>query len=68
MALYKLNPETFLIAPSNARKPTNLTDLWKVCQEEWHNIEKEYCAKLLENYASKRLEGVIKNKGYHIPY
>ena len=64
----QMKPCTFLIAPSNARKPTNLKDLWKVCQEEWQKIEKDYCAKLLVNYASKRLEGVLKNKGYHIPY
>ena len=33
-----------------ARKPTNLTQLHQLCQEEWAKIHPTYCAKLVEGY------------------
>ena len=33
-----------------ARRPTNLTQLHKLCQKEWANIHLTYCGKLVEEY------------------
>ena len=33
-----------------ARRPTNLTELQQLCQEEWAKIHRIYCAKLVEGY------------------
>ena len=40
-----------------ARRPTNLTQLHKLCQEEWAKIHPTYCGKLVEGYL-KRLTQV----------
>ena len=33
-----------------ARRPTNLTQLHQLCQEEWDKIHPTYCGKLVESY------------------
>ena len=33
-----------------ARRPTNLTQLHKLCQEEWVDFGPTYCGKLVEGY------------------
>ena len=33
-----------------ARRPTNLTQLGQLCQEEWAKIHPTYCGKLVEGY------------------
>ena len=40
-----------------ARRPTNLTQLHQLCQEEWAKIHPTYCWKLVEGYP-KRLTQV----------
>ena len=45
-----------------ARKPTNLTQLHQLCQEEWAKIHPTYCGKLVEDH-SKRLTQVKQFKG-----
>ena len=40
-----------------ARRPTNLTQLHQLCQEEWDTIHPTYCGKLVEGYP-KRLTHV----------
>ena len=40
-----------------ARRPTNLTQLQQLCQEEWDKIHPTYCGKLVEGYP-KRLTQV----------
>ena len=44
------------------RRPTNLTQLHLLCQEEWANIYPTYCGKLVEGYP-KRLTQVKQLKG-----
>ena len=34
----------------HARRPTNLTQLHQLCQEEWAKIHTTYCGKLVEGY------------------
>ena len=41
-----------------ARRPTNLTQLQQLCQEEWAKIHPTYCGKLVEGYL-KRLSQTI---------
>jgi transposase len=50
-----------------ARRPTNLTQLHKLCQEEWANIHLTYCGKLVEGYP-KRLTQVKQYKGNATKY
>ena len=45
-----------------ARRPTNLTQLHQLCQEEWAKIHPTYCGKLVECYP-KRLTQVQQFKG-----
>ena len=45
-----------------ARKPTNLTQLFQLCQEEWAKIQPPDCGKLVEGYL-KRLTQVKQFKG-----
>ena len=33
-----------------ARRPTNLTQLHQLCQEEWAKMHPTYCGKLVEGY------------------
>jgi hypothetical protein len=32
------------------RSPSNLTELLKICKEEWEKIPKSRCAKLIQTY------------------
>jgi hypothetical protein len=50
-----------------ARRPTNLTQLHQLCQEEWANIHPPYCGKLVEGYP-KRLTQVKQFKGNATKY
>ena len=36
-----------------ARRPTNLTQLHQLCQEEWAKIHPTYCGKLVEGYLKR---------------
>ena len=44
------------------RSPSNLTDLERICREEWEKLPKYRCAKLAASYPTK-LEAVIAAKG-----
>ena len=50
-----------------ARRPTNLTQLHQLCQEEWAKIHPIYCGKLVEGYP-KRLTQVKQFKGNATKY
>ena len=50
-----------------ARRPTNLTQLHQLCQEEWAKIHPTYCGKLVEGYP-KRLTKVKQFKGNATKY
>ena len=50
-----------------ARKPTNLTQLHQLCQEEWAKIHPTYCGNLVEDYP-KRLTQVKQFKGNATKY
>ena len=45
-----------------ARRPTNLTQLHQLCQEEWAKLHQTYCGKLVEDYP-KHLTQVKQFKG-----
>ena len=66
-----LNPIENMWAELNkrvrARRPTNLTQLHQLCQEEWVNIHPTYCGKLVEGYP-KRLTQVNHFKGNATKY
>ena len=66
-----LNPKENLWAELKkrvwARRPTNLTQLYQLCQEEWGKIHPTYCGKLVEGY-TKRLTQVKQFKGYATKY
>lgn len=49
------------------RQPRNLTDLEKICVEEWAKIPVAVCANLVKNYR-KCLTSVIANKGFCTKY
>ena len=50
-----------------ARRPTNLTQLYHLCQEEWAKIHPTYCGKLVEGYP-KCLTQVKQFKGNGTKY
>ena len=50
-----------------ARRPTNLTQLHQLCQEEWGKIHPSYCGKLVEGYP-KCLTQVKQFKGNATKY
>ena len=50
-----------------ARRPTNLTQLHHLCQEEWAKIDPTYCGKLVEGYL-KHLTQVKQFKGNTTKY
>ncbi|XP_071210367.1 uncharacterized protein [Salvelinus alpinus] len=49
------------------RSPSNLTELERICREEWGKIPKYRCAKLVASYP-RRLEAVIAAKGASTKY
>jgi hypothetical protein len=49
------------------RAPSNLTDLERICREEWEKLHKYRCAKLVESYP-RRLEAVVAVKGASTKY
>ena len=51
----------------SARLPTNIHDLYELCQEEWSNIPPSFCQKLVNGY-QKRLIAVKKAKGQATKY
>ena len=50
-----------------ARRPTNLTHLQQLCQEEWAKIHPTYCGKLVDGYP-KHLTQVKQFKGNATKY
>ena len=60
-----LNPIEKLWA--ELKRPTNLTQLHKLCQEEWAKIHPSYCGKLVEGY-TKRLTQAKLFKGNATKY
>jgi hypothetical protein len=46
--------------------PSNLTELERICREEWEKLPKYMCAKLIASYP--RLEAVITAKGAATKY
>ena len=49
------------------RFPSTLDELWKVATEEWYKIDDAYIKNLYSSIP-KRLDAVIKMKGYHTKY
>ena len=49
------------------RSPSNLTELERICREEWEKLPKYRCAKLVASYP-RRLEAVITAKGASTKY
>ena len=47
--------------------PSNLTELERICREEWEKLPKYRCAKLEASYPS-RLEAVIATKNASTKY
>jgi transposase len=52
---------------TSKRQPKNETDLFKVLEDAWKNIEKEKLENLVKSM-QKRCQKVIENKGYSIEY
>ena len=42
-----------------ARRPTNLTQLHQLCQEEWVKIHPTYCGKFVEDYPKHLTQDII---------
>ena len=51
----------------SARRPTNLSNLYQYCLEEWETVPIDCCEKLIKNYP-KRLLAVKQAKGNTIKY
>uniref|UniRef100_A0AAZ3QDF4 Tc1-like transposase DDE domain-containing protein n=1 Tax=Oncorhynchus tshawytscha TaxID=74940 RepID=A0AAZ3QDF4_ONCTS len=49
------------------RSPSNLTELERICREEWEKLPKYRCAKLVASYP-RRLKVVIAAKGASTKY
>jgi len=49
------------------RQPKNLDQVWQFCHEVWARISPKTCEKLVQGY-KKRLEAIIKSKGFTINY
>jgi hypothetical protein len=49
------------------RYPSNLTELERICREEWEELPKYRCAKLVASYP-RRLKAVIAAKGASTKY
>ena len=47
--------------------PSNLTELERICREEWEKFSKFRCARLVASYP-RRLEAVIADKGASTKY
>jgi hypothetical protein len=47
--------------------PSNLTELERICREEWEKFPKYICAKLVASYP-KRLKAIIAAKGASTKY
>ena len=52
-----------LIIALQGRSPSNLTELERVCREEWEKLHKYRCFKLVASYP-RRLEAVISSTKY----
>ena len=53
--------------PVQRRSPSNMTELERICREEWENLSKYRCAKLVASYP-RRLKAVIATKGASTKY
>ena len=49
------------------RSPSNLTELERICREEWEKLPKYRCAKLVESYP-RSLKAIIAAKGPSTKY
>ncbi|CDQ99147.1 unnamed protein product [Oncorhynchus mykiss] len=49
------------------RSPSNLTELERICREEWEKLPKYRCAKLVASYP-RRLKALIAAKGASTKY
>jgi hypothetical protein len=49
------------------RSPSNLTELERICREEWEKLPKYRCVKIIASYP-RRLEAVIAAKGASTKY
>jgi hypothetical protein len=49
------------------RSTSNLTEIERICREEWEKLPKYWCAKLVVSYP-RRLEAVITAKGASTKY
>ena len=62
-----LNPIEHLKIAVQRRSPSNLTDLERICREEWEKLPKYRCARLEVSYP-RRLEAVITAKDASTKY
>ena len=53
--------------PKHTVKTSNLTELERICREEWEKLPKYRCAKLVVSY-QRRLKAVITVKGASTKY
>ena len=53
--------------PVHRRSQSNLTELERICKEEWEKIPKSRCSKLMQTYP-RILEAVIAAKGASTKY
>jgi hypothetical protein len=56
-----------LIIAVQRRSPSNLTELERICKEEWEKLPKYRCGKLVAPYP-RRLKTVIAAKGASTKY
>ena len=52
----------------SSTRSIQMTDLEQICKEEWENIPKSRCVKLIETWYPRRLEAVIAAKGASAKY
>uniref|UniRef100_A0A8C7GE80 HMG box domain-containing protein n=1 Tax=Oncorhynchus kisutch TaxID=8019 RepID=A0A8C7GE80_ONCKI len=57
----------FLEWPGQTMLPSNLTELERICREEWEKLPKYWYAKLVASYR-RRLKAVIAAKGASTKY
>ena len=61
------SPDLNLKIAVQQRSPSNLTELERICREEWEKLAKNRCAKLVASYP-RRLKAVIAAKGASTKY
>ncbi len=63
----EIKKKTKITVAVHQRLPSNLTELERICKEEWQRIPKSRCEKLVESFP-KRLMAVFNQKGASTKY